>query len=80
MSPDEMRRLADLVRSKRRPPGGDQTPVEYHASIAVQAVADGLLDLADELDPPKPPPFDIAAARLDNAALGAEIRTMRGAA
>lgn len=51
-----LRRLADLIVQRRSYPSHDQSIPDYYAALAVHSLADSLRELANEIDPPSPPP------------------------
>lgn len=48
MTPEELYRLADWIRSKYPAPSPLQTPPEYTVSTAMHGLADGIIQLADD--------------------------------
>ncbi len=48
MTPEELYRLADWIRSKHPAPSPLQTPPEYTVSTAMHGLADGIIQLADD--------------------------------
>lgn len=76
-----MREIASRIRENRPRPSMNDTIPFFATSTAVHAVADALDSLAEAIDPTPPAertPFNIEAARRENAALGERIQTMKG--
>lgn len=85
MSPDEMREVANRVRS-RNPRPSMQDTIPTHATLtAVHAMADAFEELAEAIDPtprekPVRKPFDLEGARARLAASRANIDSLKGQA
>lgn len=48
MTPDQLRRAADLLTARLRGPSPDQPPHEYILSHAIYALADAMRKIAEE--------------------------------
>lgn len=77
LAPDQLRQLADIIRGQR-PRVSLQLLISER--LASTVIADGLDTLADAMDLPTPPPFDLAAAKRKSVALRDQIDELKGQA